>query len=84
MLTSSSPGNFEWGAGEFAGSAENITFSLEGGDGVPILRAELRDTEGNLVGRDLNLAERIGNKSGSFVFGGSPSFSRGREDNKLT
>lgn len=65
-------GNFEWGAADFAGSAENITFNLEGGDGVPILRAELRDTEGNLGHRDINLAERIGNNDGQFYFGGLP------------
>ncbi|KAK4184014.1 cyanovirin-n family protein [Podospora australis] len=60
-------GNFEWGGNDFAGSAENISFDIEG-DGVPILRAELRDMEGNLQARDLNLAERIGNNGGSFHF----------------
>ncbi|KAK1828814.1 CVNH domain-containing protein [Podospora conica] len=61
-------GNFEWGAGDFAGSAEEITFSIEGGDGVPILRANLRNCEGELIHRDVNLSERIGNQDGQFVF----------------
>lgn len=65
------PGNFEWGASDFAGSAENITFSLEGEEGVPILRAELRTTSGDLVARDINLSERIGNNDGQFYFGTS-------------
>ncbi|KAK5654762.1 hypothetical protein OQA88_7087 [Cercophora sp. LCS_1] len=61
-------GNFEWGGQDFAGSAEGISFSLEGDDSVPVLRAQLRDIEGNLEWRDINLAERIGNDNGSFVF----------------
>ncbi|KAK3367414.1 cyanovirin-N family protein [Lasiosphaeria ovina] len=61
-------GNFVWGGEKFAESAENINFSLEGDDGVPILRASLRDLEDNLNDRDLNLAERIRNEGGSLVF----------------
>ncbi|KAK4442595.1 cyanovirin-n family protein [Podospora aff. communis PSN243] len=61
-------GNFVWGGGDFSGSAEEISFSLEGDDSVPVLRANLRDVEGNLEHRDINLSERIGNDNGSFVF----------------
>ncbi|KAF2395997.1 CVNH domain-containing protein [Trichodelitschia bisporula] len=60
-------GYFTWGGQGFADSAENVTFSFEG-DGVPILRAELRDAEGNLQYRDINLSERIGNNDGGFYF----------------
>jgi hypothetical protein len=52
----------------FSHSAEGISFSLEGDDSVPILRAGLKDVEGNAQWRDLNLAERIGNNDGSFEF----------------
>lgn len=61
-------GNFFWGGENFSHSAENISFSVEGADSVPILRASLRDVEGNLNDRDINLAERIGNADGSFSF----------------
>jgi hypothetical protein len=61
-------GTFVWGSGDFSGSAEEISFSLEGDESVPILRAILRDVEGNLEHRDINLSERIGNDNGSFVF----------------
>ncbi|KAK4209742.1 Cyanovirin-N [Rhypophila decipiens] len=61
-------GNFEWGGSDFSGSAEEISFSLEGDDSVPILRANLRDVEGNLQHRDLNLSERITNENGNFAY----------------
>jgi hypothetical protein len=61
-------GNFEWGGVNFSESADNISFSIEGGDSVPVLRAGLRDVEGNVQWRDLNLAERIGNIDGNFEF----------------
>ncbi|KAJ4288886.1 hypothetical protein N0V88_007219 [Collariella sp. IMI 366227] len=61
-------GNFEWGGENFSGSAEDINFSLEGDDNVPILRAGLMNMEGELVYRDINLSERIGNNDGQFEF----------------
>ncbi|KAK4128849.1 Cyanovirin-N [Parathielavia appendiculata] len=64
-------GSFEWGGVNFSESAEDITFSLEGGDSVPVLRAGLRNADGELVYRDINLAERIHNNDGSFYFGES-------------
>lgn len=75
-----SAGTFEWGANDFSGSAQNITFTLEGDEGVPILRAELRNTSGELIARDINLAERIGNNDGQFYFGmSSPSVGHGQD-----
>ena len=62
-------GSFEWGGQNFSESAEDISFSLEGDDEVPILRAGLRNVDGELVHSDLNLSERIGNNDGSFTFG---------------
>jgi hypothetical protein len=61
-------GWFSWGGENFSHSAEHVHFSLEGDDSVPILRAHLTDAEGNVQERDINLAERIGNDNGGFVF----------------
>lgn len=33
---------------------------------MPVLRALLKNEDGELVGADVNLAERIGNANGSF------------------
>ncbi len=67
-ITHHQKGSFQWGGENFSHSAEDITFALEG-DGVPILRAGLRNLDGNLEYRDINLAERVGNNDGSFYFG---------------
>ncbi|KAH8880813.1 Cyanovirin-N [Thozetella sp. PMI_491] len=61
-------GTFEWGSQNFSESAQNIRFSVEGGDNVPVLRAELRDADGNWHERDVNLGERIGNDNGNLVY----------------
>ncbi|TGZ82086.1 Cyanovirin-N [Ascodesmis nigricans] len=61
-------GNFEWGGENFSQSAENISFSIEGGGEVPVLRADLRDCEGNYHHRDINLSERVENIDGRFEF----------------
>ncbi len=66
-ITHHQKGSFEWGGENFSHSAEDITFAVEGG-GAPILRAGLRNLDGNLEYRDINLAERVGNNDGSFYF----------------
>lgn len=53
----------------FSGSASDITFSLEGDDNVPVLRALLNPVDGDPVEADLNLAECIGNDNGTLVYG---------------
>lgn len=53
---------------DFAGSASDISFSLEGDDNVPVLRANLGNMEGESVHRDVNLGEYIGNNDGSFFY----------------
>ncbi|KAK4464388.1 Cyanovirin-N [Cladorrhinum samala] len=63
-------GNFDWGGVNFSHSAQNISFSIEGADGVPVLRAELADAEGNYHARDINLSECIGNNNGNFSYDG--------------
>ncbi len=67
-ITHHQKGSFEWGGENFSHSAEDITFAVEG-SGAPILRAGLRNLDGNLEYRDINLAERVGNNGGSFYFG---------------
>ncbi|KAH7120405.1 CVNH domain-containing protein [Dactylonectria estremocensis] len=63
-----SDGSFEWGGENFAESAEDISFELEGDDSSPILRATLNNMEGEGVSCDLNLSERIGNDNGVLIF----------------
>jgi hypothetical protein len=52
----------------FSESAEEIQFDLEG-DGYPILRALLKNREGELTPADINLSERLDNSDGHFAFG---------------
>lgn len=58
---------------DFAGSAEEIHLSLEG-ENLPILRAQLKNVEGELRAADMNLSERIGNNDGHFAFGMFPCY----------
>ncbi|RDW70979.1 cyanovirin-n family protein [Coleophoma cylindrospora] len=64
-----SDGRFEWEGQGFSQSAENVEFSIEGGGEVPVLRANLRNVEGEIIPCDVNLSERIENHNGQFVFG---------------
>merc|ERR1712137_522472 len=59
-------GHFQWDSAGFSDSAEDIWFSVEGDGPVGILRAKLRTVDGELVDRDLNLSERLGNNDGNF------------------
>jgi hypothetical protein len=68
IIYSSPTGHFQWGGENFSHSAEDTFFDIEGGASVPILRAGLRNEEGDVNGADVNLSERIGNDNGSFVF----------------
>jgi len=68
QVIGNSYGQFEWGGINFSGSAQNINFGFEGDQQMPILRAELQDNEGNWIARDIDLAERIGNNDGQFLF----------------
>ncbi|KAI5804601.1 Cyanovirin-N [Geopyxis carbonaria] len=61
-------GYFQWDGANFGASAQNVSFNIEGGGEVPVLRAELQDEEGNWTGADINLSERISNINGQFVF----------------
>ncbi|KAM0233173.1 hypothetical protein ACHAPO_007250 [Fusarium lateritium] len=60
-------GAFSWGGENFSGSASDITLEIAD-DGQPILRAELNPVDGDPVGANINLAERIGNDCGTLIF----------------
>ncbi|KAH6632867.1 Cyanovirin-N [Chaetomium tenue] len=62
-------GFFEWGGVNFSQSAQDIDFSVEGDDAVPVLRATLTNMEGEGIQGDINLGERIQNIDGGFQFG---------------
>ncbi|KAI1473177.1 Cyanovirin-N [Daldinia caldariorum] len=61
-------GRFDWGGVNFSETARNISFAIEGGANVPVLRAELQNVDGEWVGADINLGERISNENGQFQF----------------
>ncbi|KAL0630535.1 hypothetical protein Q9L58_010618 [Maublancomyces gigas] len=61
-------GHFQWDGENFTGSARNVSFSIEGGGAVPVLRAELQNAEGHFQGADVNLSERVENVNGDLVF----------------
>jgi hypothetical protein len=62
-------GHIHWDGENFSHSVENVEFAIEGGGQVPVLRCFCRDSEGNEFARDVNLAERIQNDNGNFVYG---------------
>ena len=53
---------------DFSQSAQNIHFSFEGADNVPILRASLQTADGEWRDADVNLAERVENIDGRFEY----------------
>ncbi|KAK0113525.1 hypothetical protein ONS95_013779 [Cadophora gregata] len=61
-------GSFAWEGQGYADSGENFSFEFEGDDGLPILRGELRNIEGEGIPGDINISERISNQNGQLVF----------------
>ncbi|KAL1301912.1 hypothetical protein AAFC00_006090 [Neodothiora populina] len=61
-------GMFQWDSAGFSQTAQNAHFAIEGGGQVPVLRAELFNEAGEPISRDVNLAERIENHDGQFVY----------------
>lgn len=63
-------GEFQWGGENFSHSTDNVSFDLLGDEEeqVPILHAELSKLDEESVAQDINLAERIANINGEFVF----------------
>ncbi|KAJ6110786.1 Cyanovirin-N [Penicillium sp. IBT 16267x] len=60
-------GHFCWDGENFKESATGIELSIEG-PGIPVLRANLFDVEGEEIEANINLAERISNENGELVF----------------
>lgn len=52
----------------FSESAEDVHFSIEGDDEVPVLRATLQTEDGDSVEADINLSEHVVNDNGQFVY----------------
>ncbi|GKZ68075.1 hypothetical protein AnigIFM60653_006903 [Aspergillus niger] len=61
-------GRFLWGGNDFAGSAEDISFAIEGEDNVPVLRARLQNSEGEAFDADVNLGEHVTNNNGTLEY----------------
>ncbi|KAM3068925.1 hypothetical protein ACMFMG_004099 [Clarireedia jacksonii] len=61
-------GMIHWDGNNFSHSSEDVTFHIEGGAQVPVLRAHLRSRDGEEFSRDVNLAERIQNRNGEFYY----------------
>ncbi|PIG79607.1 cyanovirin-N [Aspergillus arachidicola] len=61
-------GHFVWKEPNFIGTAREVVFNFEGADNVPVLRAQLRNRQGNWVPADINLGERLINRDGRFEF----------------
>ncbi|KAB8203793.1 Cyanovirin-N [Aspergillus parasiticus] len=61
-------GRFVWERENWFGTAEDVELRFEGPENAPILRALLRDRDGQLVPADINLGERLGNVDGHFEF----------------
>lgn len=61
-------GSFQWDGVSFSETAEGVHFDIEGESNVPVLRAQLRNGEGDYVDANVNLAERIRNGNGQFQF----------------
>ncbi|CCX10125.1 Cyanovirin-N [Pyronema domesticum] len=60
-------GHFSWGGKNFSASAENICLEIAA-DGMPILRADLKNSDEALVSANVNLTERLINTFGEFQF----------------
>ncbi|KAE8152430.1 Cyanovirin-N [Aspergillus avenaceus] len=61
-------GSFEWDGTDFSETADDVSFEIEGDGEVPVLRAKLKNGEGEDVDADVNLSERIINDNGSFSY----------------
>ncbi|KAL2061389.1 hypothetical protein VTL71DRAFT_7662 [Oculimacula yallundae] len=66
-------GSFQWEGQGFTDSGDNFSFNFEG-DGIPVLRGELQNVEGEACSCDINIAERISNQNGQLVFRKPRSF----------
>ncbi|RMJ20230.1 hypothetical protein BHE90_004778 [Fusarium euwallaceae] len=63
-------GVLTWGGQNFSEYSEEISFDLEGDDGVPVLRATVNHEDGEQTSSDINLSEFISNNGGVFEYVG--------------
>ncbi|KAK3492592.1 Cyanovirin-N [Neurospora hispaniola] len=67
QIIGNNDGHFQWGGQNFTETAEDIRFHpKEGAAEQPILRARLRDCNGEFHDRDVNLTEIVENVNGQF------------------
>ena len=62
------PGRFEWHGHNFAATAHDVHFAIDGGGHVPVLRAQLTNLNKEQVGADVNLSEHVVNVNGRFEY----------------
>ncbi|CAI7599238.1 unnamed protein product [Penicillium glandicola] len=61
-------GHFSWGGKNFSHDAQNISLVSQGPDKTPILHSNLRDSSGNFVPTEIDLATHIANIDGHLVY----------------
>lgn len=61
-------GQFSWGGKNFSHDARSITLLTQGPDKRPILHSDLRDSSGNFVPSEIDLATHIANIGGQLVY----------------
>ncbi|KAI9925520.1 hypothetical protein ASPWEDRAFT_173194 [Aspergillus wentii DTO 134E9] len=61
-------GKFHWGDNSFTKSASQVHLALEGGEGRPMLHAQLNDRHGGVQSASVDLGESIRNEGGELVF----------------
>lgn len=61
-------GHLSWGGKNFSHDARSITLVAQGPDKTPILRSNLRDSSGNFVPSEIDLATHIANIDGQLVY----------------
>lgn len=65
---SNNQGQFFLGGEGYIRSCSDVTVGMEGGGNAPVLRAQLKTPSGAWLSANVNLAERIKNINGHFVF----------------
>ncbi|KAJ6133150.1 hypothetical protein N7471_008365 [Penicillium samsonianum] len=61
-------GHFRWGGRNFSRDARNITLVAQGPDKNPVLHSDLRNSSGDYVPSEIDLATHIANIDGQLVY----------------
>jgi hypothetical protein len=67
ILDQPSLGHFTWGGRNFSHDARNITLT-RGPDRTPVLHSDLRNSSGDFVPSEIDLATHIANIDGKLVY----------------